>query len=57
MITYACLLSALYGVLIELLQKFYFEGRSFDYFDMLANILGCLIVWIWFTRKAKMLAQ
>jgi VanZ family protein len=57
MITYACLLSALYGVLIELLQKFYFEGRSYDYFDMLANVFGCLIVWIWFTRKAKMLAQ
>lgn len=57
MITYACLISAVYGVLIELLQKFYFTGRAYDYFDMLANTLGCVVVWIWFRRKSKLLAQ
>lgn len=57
MITVACLLSTLYGVLIELLQKFYFDGRSYDYFDMIANTFGCLVVWIWCTRRAKMLGQ
>lgn len=57
MITYACAISASYGVLIEVLQKFYFEGRSYDYFDMLANTIGCLVVWLWFKRRAKMFAQ
>lgn len=51
MVSYACLISAAYGVLIELLQKFYFTGRAYDYFDMMANTLGCLVVWIWFKRK------
>lgn len=50
-IVYACVISAAYGVLIEVLQKFYFEGRSYDYFDMLANTVGCLVVWLWFKRK------
>ncbi|MES2558550.1 MAG: VanZ family protein [Bacteroidota bacterium] len=57
MVTYACLASAVYGVLIELLQKFYFEGRAYDYFDMLANTVGCTVVWLWFRWKAKLLAQ
>lgn len=52
MITYACLAGTAYGVLIEFLQKFYFEGRAYDYFDMLANTFGCLVVWVWFRRKA-----
>lgn len=57
MISYACLMSAGYGVLIEFLQKFYFEGRAYDYYDMMANTFGCLIVWLWFRRKSKLLAQ
>jgi hypothetical protein len=56
-ITKACLLSAAYGVLIEVLQKFYFEGRSYDYFDMIANAFGCLVVWLWFFSKRKQFAQ
>jgi hypothetical protein len=56
-ITTACLLSAAYGIIIEILQKFYFEGRSYDYFDMLANSIGCLVVWIWFSSKRKQFAQ
>lgn len=56
-VTVACLLSAAYGVLIEVLQKFYFEGRSYDYFDMLANTFGCLVVWLWFYSKRKQFAQ
>jgi VanZ family protein len=53
----ACYLSAGYGVLIEVLQKFYFEGRSYDYYDMMANALGCLLVWIFYTRKAALKNQ
>lgn len=56
-ITIACALSAAYGILIEILQKFYFEGRSYDYFDMIANTLGCIVVWVWFYSKRKQLAQ
>lgn len=56
-IAWACLLSAAYGVLIEVLQKHYFVGRAYDYFDMLANVLGCLIVYVWFWRKRKQFAQ
>lgn len=57
MVTKACLLSAAYGILIEILQKFYFEGRSYDYFDMIANCLGCVVVWLWFYSKRKQFAQ
>lgn len=39
-----CIASALFGGLIELLQKWVFVGRSYDYFDLAANVLGCIIV-------------
>lgn len=42
-----CLASALFGALVELLQKWVFAGRSYDYFDMAANTLGCLVVLVW----------
>lgn len=46
-----CLLSALFGALIELMQKFIFTGRSYDYFDMIANALGCLIVYFVVSKR------
>ena len=52
-IVVCCLASAAYGVFIELLQKWVFTGRSYDYFDMLANVLGCLIVFFISTKKLK----
>lgn len=45
LIIISCLASAVYGVFIELLQKWVFTGRSYDYFDMLANLIGCLIAY------------
>lgn len=48
-----CIAAALYGALIELMQKFIFTGRSYDYFDMMANMLGCLIVYFIAKRKLK----
>lgn len=48
-----CLLSAMYGVLIEVLQKWLFVGRSFDYFDMTANTLGCVIVYLVMIKTHK----
>lgn len=56
-VTLACLLSAAYGIVVEILQKFYFEGRSYDYFDMIANSFGCVVVWLWFYSKRKQFAQ
>ncbi|MBW7844351.1 MAG: VanZ family protein [Bacteroidia bacterium] len=50
-----CLMSAVFGALIELMQKFIFIGRSYDYFDMLANTLGCIIAYIIALRKYKLL--
>lgn len=52
-ILYACMLSAIYGAGIELLQKWVFVGRSYDYFDMIANTLGCVIVYIIANQKFK----
>jgi drug/metabolite transporter superfamily protein YnfA len=57
MVTYACLAGVAYGVLIEFMQKFYFEGRAYDYFDMLANSFGCMLVWLWFKRKSAIRNQ
>lgn len=51
MVTQWCLAAAVYGALIELMQKFVFVGRSYDYFDMLANTLGCVIVYFIATKK------
>jgi hypothetical protein len=48
-----CAVSASYGALIELMQKFIFTGRSYDYFDMIANTLGCLIVYFIVSKKIK----
>ncbi len=41
------ILGTIYGVIIEFLQQAFFYGRQLDVFDMLANLIGCLIgVWI-----------
>ncbi|MES2691771.1 MAG: hypothetical protein V4658_15305 [Bacteroidota bacterium] len=46
-----CIASALFGGLIELLQKWVFVGRSYDYFDLAANVLGCIIVLVITLKK------
>jgi len=48
-----CAVSASYGDFIELMQIFFFTGRSYDYFDMIANTLGCLIVYFVVSKKIK----
>jgi VanZ family protein len=53
MIVIRCAVSAGYGALIELMQKFIFTDRSYDYFDMIANTLGCLIVYFVVSKKIK----
>jgi len=39
---WALILSILYGLLIEVLQGIVNTGRYFDYFDIIANIIGSL---------------
>jgi len=55
-ILFACLLCILYGICIEIIQRF-LPGRQFDVYDILANTLGTLPVLAWVlvisnTRKA-----
>jgi VanZ family protein len=33
----------LYGILIEFLQEYMKVGRTFEYSDMLADFIGCLL--------------
>jgi len=41
------ILGTTYGIIIEFMQQAFFIGRQLDVFDMLANLIGCLIgVWI-----------
>lgn len=49
----SCLMSIAYGVLTEVLQGVITTTRFFDYFDMLANILGCMIVWLLFRNRKQ----
>jgi VanZ family protein len=37
------ILGTIYGIIIEFLQQAFFYGRQLDVFDMLANLVGCLI--------------
>jgi hypothetical protein len=48
-----CLACAGYGAGIEFMQKWFFVGRTYDYFDMTANILGCVIVYFVSIKKGK----
>ncbi len=40
--SWAFAVSAIYGIIIELLQLAIFEGRSAELFDVGANLVGCL---------------
>lgn len=41
-ISFAFLISFFYGMVIELLQKFIFEGRSIEFLDLIANVSGTI---------------
>lgn len=48
------IISAGYGILIEVLQGHVFRNRSFDLYDMAANIVGVILAilcWILFFKK------
>ena len=50
----AFLIGAVFGVIIEILQATVFPNRSFDYMDMIANTIGCLLAWFILNRKFKL---
>ncbi len=52
LLIYIAILSALYGVALEYVQKYAAIERDFDYFDMLADGVGCLIS-CWFCLYLK----
>ena len=43
LLIYIAILSALYGVAMEYVQKYIAIDRDFDYYDMLADAAGCFI--------------
>lgn len=47
------LLAFLYGIIIEVLQGLFFESRSADWWDVLANTAGILLGWLIFKRLKK----
>ena len=43
-----------YGICVEFIQKYLNEGRSFDYTDMIADAVGCVVGSVfskWVARK------
>jgi hypothetical protein len=50
---WCCVTSALYGLTTELLQGLLTTSRTFDYYDLLADCVGCTIVFIWYWSKRK----
>ena len=38
----AIIVSGVYGIVMELMQYFFFPGRYFEYLDIIANIIGAI---------------
>lgn len=47
------LLLITYGGIIEVVQHKWIEGRSGDVFDLIANALGVLVVFLFFLKRNK----
>jgi hypothetical protein len=56
-IVFACIATVVFGILTELLQGWITTSRTFDFYDMFADILGCIIVGAWFWQKRERLTQ
>lgn len=51
---YAPMISADYGILMEVLQGYVFRNRSFDWFDIFANLIGvgiASVLWMLLFKK------
>jgi len=47
----------MYGVLVELIQKYYASDRTYDYTDMIADACGCIAGYIISNGLIKKLAK
>lgn len=45
--------SVLYGGLLEIMQGMFFDGRSTDIYDFIANTFGCLLATLFYSRLEK----
>lgn len=45
LLIYVAIVCALYGVIMEYVQKYIAFERDFDYFDMVADGVGCIIAY------------
>ena len=50
-LVYALCLSIPYGGILEIMQQEFFEDRTADLFDFIANTIGCLIAWSYISLK------
>jgi len=50
-VLYAVIFSVVLGIMLELMQKYLVIGRSFDTFDIIANITGVTFVIIFLNNK------
>lgn len=50
------LLLTLYGAFIEIIQHNMSNGRTGDWYDVLANFTGCVLGWICFLNLRKLIA-
>lgn len=46
-------LALIYGIAIELIQKFWTMDRTFDLVDILFDGVGCMVAWFIGKRQAK----
>jgi hypothetical protein len=50
---WCCFASASFGLITEVLQGLLTSSRTFDYYDLIADALGCVIVFCLYWRKRK----
>jgi VanZ family protein len=49
-------ITGLYGYTVEIIQREWIPGRSFDLYDLLADIIGAItgmLIWQWMAKKNK----
>ncbi len=54
---YAVLTSIVYGILMEIIQFAFFPNRYFEIFDIFANVLGAMSVYIFYLRQNKIIKE
>lgn len=52
-VLWCCIASFLFGTLTELMQGWLTSSRTFDYYDLIADAIGCFIVFCVCWRKRK----